>query len=122
MFQYITSIGGCVVQASRYDFTPTELVEMIGHAGVNRVFQFSPTVKEYLEFAKSGVPEPRLFDALKGLRQLTYGGMTIAKEWEDWALAQEIPITVCSYVALSSSISAHDFSRLALALLRPVRC
>lgn len=70
---------------------------MIRKAGVNRVFQFALTVREYLDFARSGVPEPRLLDALKGLRQLTYGGMAIPKEPEDWAYDAGIPITVRSF-------------------------
>ncbi|KZP27573.1 acetyl-CoA synthetase-like protein [Athelia psychrophila] len=93
VFQHVLAIGGCVVQPSRYDCKPTELVEMIENAGVTRMFQFGMTVKEYFEFAKSGVPEPRLLGALKGLRQVTYSGMALPKEWEDWAYAQGIPLT-----------------------------
>ncbi|KZP19040.1 acetyl-CoA synthetase-like protein [Athelia psychrophila] len=93
VFQYIMTIGGCVVQPSSYEFTPIELVEMIENAGVNRILQFTMTIKEYFEFAKSGVPEPRLLGALQGLRQLTYAGMAMPREWEDWAFAQNIPFT-----------------------------
>ncbi|KZP27584.1 acetyl-CoA synthetase-like protein [Athelia psychrophila] len=93
MFQHILTIGGCVVQPSHYNFGPTELVEMIEKAGITRIFQFGMTVKEYFEFAKSGVPEPRLLGALKSVHQVTYSGMALPKEWEDWAYAQGIPLT-----------------------------
>jgi hypothetical protein len=88
------SIGGCIVQASRFDFTPPELVNMIEHAGVNRVFQFGLTACDYLAHAKTGDPEPRLLGALKGLRQYTYAGISIPREWEDWGFDQDIPLTV----------------------------
>lgn len=110
VFQYIMSIGGCVVQSSYYDYTPTELVEMVESAGVNRIFQFANILKRNLEFAKSGVPEPRLLGALKGLRQITFGGMSLPREWEDWAFSQDIPLTVCVYIAPKALLITSHFS------------
>jgi hypothetical protein len=75
------------------DFDSKELAAMIHIGGVNRIFLFSLALREHLENARAGAP-PDLLRLLKQARQVTYGGMSFAKELEDWAVSQAVPLVV----------------------------
>ena len=70
---------------------------MIRNAGVNRIIQFTEVLRLHLEDARAGVVELGLADLLKEARQVTYAGMPLATDLEDWAVAQGIPMTVDIY-------------------------
>ena len=67
---------------------------MIREAHVNRIVQFTSILRVHLEDARAGIPEPELLALLKGSRQVTYLGMPLATELEDWAIGEGIPLTV----------------------------
>ena len=67
---------------------------MIRVAGVNRIIQFTGVLRQHLEDARAAIIEPGLVDLLKSARQVTYAGMPLATELEDWAVGQGIPMTV----------------------------
>ena len=48
----------------------------------------------HLEDACAGTPEPDLLPLLRAMRQVTYAGMPLATELEDWAVSDGIPLTV----------------------------
>lgn len=73
---------------------------MIRAAGVNRIIQFTGVLRRHLEDARAGIVEPGLVELLKQVRQVTYAGMPLATELEDWAVAQGIPMTVNKYFVL----------------------
>jgi hypothetical protein len=94
VLQLILHRAGCLVQPTRIDFDSRELATMIRVAGVNRIIQFTGVLRGHLEDARKGVVEPGLLALLKKSRQVTYAGMPLATELEDWAVAQGIPVTV----------------------------
>ena len=67
---------------------------MIRFAGVNRIIQFTAILRQHLEDAREGVVEPELLSLFKKSRQLTYAGMPLATELEDWAISEGLPVTV----------------------------
>ncbi|KAF8468652.1 hypothetical protein JB92DRAFT_3059106, partial [Gautieria morchelliformis] len=93
LLQLILHRAGCLVQPTRIDFDSPELATMIRVTGVNRIIQFTSVLRRHLEDARGGVVEPGLLALLKQSRQVTYAGMPLASELEDWAVAQGIPVT-----------------------------
>ncbi|KAF8511241.1 acetyl-CoA synthetase-like protein [Gautieria morchelliformis] len=93
LFQLILHRAGCLVQPTRIDFDSPELATMIRITGVNRIIQFTGVLRRHLEDARGGAIEPGLLALLKQARQVTYAGMPLATELEDWAVAQGIPMT-----------------------------
>lgn len=65
---------------------------MINVAGVNRIIQFTAVLRKHLEDARR---DPALLQLFKQMRQVTYAGMPLATELEEWVVGQGVPITVC---------------------------
>lgn len=103
VLQLIFHRAGCLVQPTRIDFDSCELAAMIRFAGVNRIIQFTAILRRHLEDAREGLVEPELLNLFKKSRQLTYAGMPLATELEDWAVAEGIPVTVHSNALLTYS-------------------
>ncbi|KAF8522637.1 acetyl-CoA synthetase-like protein [Hysterangium stoloniferum] len=82
--------AGCLIQPNRIDFNLDELADLINIAGANRIIQFTPILRSHLEAAQR---DPSLLQLFKQMRQITYAGMPLATQWEDWAVGQGIPIT-----------------------------
>ncbi|KAF8490122.1 hypothetical protein JB92DRAFT_1335767 [Gautieria morchelliformis] len=93
LLQLIFHLAGCLVQPTRIDFDSHELATLIRVAGVNRIIQFTGVLRRHLDDARGGVVEPGLLALLKQSRQVTYAGMPLSPELEDWAVAQGIPMT-----------------------------
>ena len=67
---------------------------MMREAKVNRIIEFTDILRKHLEAARAGIAEPDLLALLKGARQVTYAGMPLPTELEDWAIGEGIPLTV----------------------------
>ena len=94
VLQLILHRAACLVQPTRIDFDSRELASMIREANVNRIIQFTCVLRVHLEDARAGIPEPDLLPLLRAMRQVTYAGMPLATELEDWAVSEGIPLTV----------------------------
>src|SRR6266481_4961550 len=92
VLQLILHRAACLVQPTRIDFDSRELTSMICEPNVNRIIQFTGVLRVHLEDAHAGTPEPDLLPLLKALRQVTYAGMPLATELEDWAISEGIHI------------------------------
>jgi len=101
VLQLILHRAACLVQPTRIDFDSRELAAMIREANVNRIIQFTGVLRVHLEDARAGTPEPDLLALLKASRQVTYAGMPLATELEDWAVGEGIPVTVSLDIILS---------------------
>ena len=86
--------AACLVQPTRIDFDAPELASMIRQANVNRIIRFTGLMRVHLEDARAGTLEPDLLALLKASRQVTYAGMPLATELENWAAGEGIPLTV----------------------------
>ncbi|KAF8523945.1 hypothetical protein BU17DRAFT_85424 [Hysterangium stoloniferum] len=90
LLQLIFHRAGCLIQPTRIDFNSEELAAMINVTGVNRVIQFTAILRKHLEDARR---DPSLLQLFKQMRQVTYAGMPLETELEEWAVGQGVPIT-----------------------------
>ena len=68
---------------------------MMCKAKVNRIIEFTDILRKHLEAAHPGIPELELLVLLKGSRQVTYVGMPLPTDLEDWAISEGI-LSDCS--------------------------
>src|SRR6266481_5033835 len=94
VLQLILHQAACLVQPTRINFDSCELTSMIHEANMNRIIQFTGMLHVHLEDAHAVTPKPDLLPLLKVSRQVTYAGMPLATELEDWAVSEGIPVTV----------------------------
>lgn len=65
---------------------------MIQHAGVNRIVQFTNVLKTHLLDARRQ-SVPGLVPLLRSAKQVTYAGMPLPSELEEWAIKEGIRMT-----------------------------
>lgn len=81
---------------------------MIREAKVNRIIHYGSVLREHLEDARAGTPEPGLLALFKTLRQLTCVGTPFPTELEGWAVAQGIRMTVMELYTMCHKIVSAD--------------
>lgn len=83
--------GSCTIQPSKIDFSSSELVDMIRRCGLNQLKQFPTFLAVHLRNAREN---PKLLAMLRSLQRVTYSGLPLPKEEEDFASRQGIRIVV----------------------------
>lgn len=74
--------GACTVQPTSITFSSEELVDMIERCGLSTLIQFPPFLAVHLQNARQ---DPKLLSLLRGLNEISYGGLPLSLEDEDWA-------------------------------------
>jgi hypothetical protein len=67
------------------------LFDLCHITGINRIIQFTSILRQHLEDAKT---DPELLQLLREMRQVTYAGMPLETKIEEWAIQEEIRLTV----------------------------
>ena len=76
-------------------FDSCTLASVMREVKVNRIIEFTDILRKHLEAARAGIPEPELLVLLKKSRQVTYVGMPLPTDLEDWAISEGI-LSDCS--------------------------
>ncbi|KIP05680.1 hypothetical protein PHLGIDRAFT_119584 [Phlebiopsis gigantea 11061_1 CR5-6] len=82
--------GGSFVQTSRPDIGAEEFLAMVRQCGLNRLLQYASWLSALISEARQN---GEVLEAMQGLRQVVYTGVSMNPEDEAWALANGIPIT-----------------------------
>jgi acyl-coenzyme A synthetase/AMP-(fatty) acid ligase len=82
--------GTCTVIPTRIDFDSSELLNMIHHAGLNRINAFPTFLCTHLRNARHN---PKLLAALKGLDDILYSGLELPQEDDSWCRANGLKFT-----------------------------
>ncbi|KAG6918488.1 hypothetical protein DXG01_014115 [Tephrocybe rancida] len=92
-----------------------QLVDMIHHAGLNRLNQFAAFLSNHLKAARL---DPKLLTLLSGLDEILYSGLPLPREDEDWAYKNGLKLrnlfgsTECGAMLLSVGASGRNPSLL----------
>ncbi|KAG6867720.1 hypothetical protein C0993_011966 [Termitomyces sp. T159_Od127] len=82
MFLGTLQHGSCVIQPTAIPYQPAELVDMICHAGLNRLNQFAALLSNHLKEARV---DQKLLNLLQGLDDIIFTGLPLPREDEEWA-------------------------------------
>jgi hypothetical protein len=83
--------GGCIIQPSTINFPDEELVDMVERAGLDTLLQMGSYLAERLKRSQNN---PRLLNVLCNINDVTYGGLAIPREAEEWAEKNDIILRV----------------------------
>ena len=83
---------------------------MMCKAKVNRIIEFTNILHKHLEAAHAGIPEPELLVLLKGSRQVTYVGMPLLTDLEDWAISEGILSDCSSRSCRSTTVKSAEIA------------
>lgn len=83
--------GGSFVQTSRPDIGAEEFLALVRQCGLNRLLQYGSWLSALVGVARTNA---EVLEAMRGLRQVVYTGVSMNPEDEAWALANGIPVTV----------------------------
>lgn len=83
--------GACVIQPTVISFSSEELLDMISRCRLNRLNQFAAFLMNHFRNARK---DPKLLSILKSLDDVTYSGMPLPIEDEQWALKTGIKLRV----------------------------
>ena len=89
--------GTCTIQPTKIDFSSEELCDMIYRCGLNKLNQFAAFLAIHFRHAREN---PKLLDLLRNLDQVTFTGLPLEREEEDFALQKKIRLVV-SNIAFS---------------------
>ncbi|GLB44400.1 putative amp- ligase [Lyophyllum shimeji] len=103
--------GSCTIQFTAQSFPSTELIDMIHHAGLNRLNQFASFLGNHIKAARM---DPKLLTLLAGLDDILYSGLPLPREDEEWAYKNGLKVrnlfgsTECGAILLSVGASARN--------------
>ena len=83
--------GSSIVQPTRIAFSSDELLDMIRCCGLNCLFQFPIFLSMHMRNARSNA---RLLSSLQSLDKITYSGLALAQEDEEWAYKNGLNLVV----------------------------
>ena len=110
--------GSCTIQPSTISFSSDELMAMISTCSLNRLNQFATFLANHLRNSRNN---PKLLDLLKNLDEVLYSGLPLAREEEEWARRNDVPLknlfgsTECGAMLVSVGGKSNDSH-----LLRPI--
>ncbi|KAJ3512855.1 hypothetical protein NLJ89_g3283 [Agrocybe chaxingu] len=87
---YLGWSGHCLVQTSKPDIDAHEFLAMVSD-GLNFVMLYAPWLSKLISVART---DRKVYDALRGMRQVTYTGAALNPEDEQWLIENGIPATV----------------------------
>ncbi|KAF5377456.1 hypothetical protein D9615_005309 [Tricholomella constricta] len=96
--------GSCVIQPTTIAFSSEELMHMVHVGGLNRLNQFAAFLANHLRKSRN---DAKLLSMLAGLDEVLYSGLPLARDEEEWAYANGIPLknlfgsTECGAMMLS---------------------
>lgn len=83
--------GSHFIQASKMRFSPEELVNMVKICNLNHLTQFGTFLSLNIQAAKAS---PLIFEILRGMKTISYDGVPISYEDDDWCFENHIPLVV----------------------------
>jgi hypothetical protein len=89
------SHGSCIVQPTRPDFTPVELVDMVTRGGVNRLHRTSSHLASIIREAKKTRNVAHL---LAGLEEIVQTKGMLKREDEEWLVNSGISVSVSAVI------------------------
>ena len=84
--------GFCTVQSSSMAAPTAELIDMISIGGVNRLVLYASYLSTHIKVAKH---DNHVAQALASCRQILHTGVALPKDDEEWAIQNNLKITVC---------------------------
>ncbi|KAJ6600810.1 putative amp-CoA ligase [Mycena sp. CBHHK59/15] len=82
--------GYCTAQSPAVGMSTEELMKMVKTCGLNRMAVYATFLSVYIKDAQK---DPEVLKALQGFRQIVHAGVSLNREDEEWAYANDLPIT-----------------------------
>lgn len=87
--------GSCFVQPSRPRFSIEELSSLVNVCGLNRFTTYGTFLAPYLLRAKT---DPALLKLLQEMRTISYYGVPLSADDDDWCFGNGLPVTVSLFI------------------------
>jgi hypothetical protein len=84
--------GSCVIQPTELFFPLEELAGMIHQCGLNRLNQFGSFLGHNIRASRT---DPKILSLLASLDEILSSGLSLAREEEEWAYKNGLPLKVC---------------------------
>ncbi|CAA7268855.1 unnamed protein product [Cyclocybe aegerita] len=103
---YLGWSGHCLVQTSKPDIDAHEFLAMVSD-GLNFVMLYAPWLSKLINVART---DKKVYDALRGMRQVTYTGAALNLEDEQWLVENGIPATTIYATTEAGGCLVSDIS------------